>query len=205
MDLRLEAAHAGGRPRLSQTQRNQMVVIPPLVFPSHCSRGSQIKKSRHKQIAPCIKSKREIQEYRIEISKENPIPLRSPLALPILQEMPFPGLPREWSPFYKDTTVIPRVLYQGIPILLPHTFSSFIKHTTRALQITLFPGRTILSSDVTPLLTRGKRGADFFLPSLTDSSSQSALQTFGINLTVPCNPGLIYISHHKSQNLEVTS
>ena len=77
------------------------------------------------------------------------------------------------------------------------------KYATHTLQITLFPGMTIFSSDLTPLLTRVKRGQDFFLPTLTDSSSESALQTFRMNPVVHCIP--VYRNHHESQDFEVIS
>ena len=64
-------------------------------------------------------------------------------------------------------------------------------------------GRTILSSHLTPSLTRVRRGQAFFLLIVTDSSSQSALQTFGLNPVMPCI--LLYINHHENRDSEVIS
>lgn len=87
MDLSLEAAPAGKKSMLSQTQRNQMAFISPLVFPSYCSESPQVKKSRHQQTAPCIPSNREIQ------NRDRPHALRIPHALEITWPSP---LYSEW-------------------------------------------------------------------------------------------------------------
>ena len=80
-------------------------------------------------------------------------------------------------------------------------FSSSIK--VNNIINNFISGRTILSSHLTPSLTRVKRGQAFFLPIVTDSSSQSALQTFRLNPVMPCI--LLYINHHENRDSEVIS
>lgn len=86
---------------VSWTQRKQVAFISPLVCPSYCSGGSQVKKSRCQQTALGTSSKRKIQD------KANSTPLRNHLALPITGNV-FPKVAQGVSTFSMKITVRPK-------------------------------------------------------------------------------------------------